>query len=152
VLKPLNFSSRARQLCPRSDQQCIKTNYLVVLAFLMSCVSSQAKQVITNETPEDMLSAQIRSLGFVCDTDSAQPRLGASYQLRNFQQIAGEHPQWVILDQTELSASCPSFVCRVARASQFCLSCIFEARHRSGAFCARDMRGPLMGSIASLWS
>jgi len=39
--------------------------YLVVLAFLMSCVSSQAQQVIANETPEDMLSAQIRSLGFV---------------------------------------------------------------------------------------
>src|SRR5258708_40140299 len=39
--------------------------YLAVLAFLMSCVSSQAQQVIANETPEDMLSAQIRSLGFV---------------------------------------------------------------------------------------
>jgi hypothetical protein len=38
---------------------------LVVLAFLMPCVSSQAQQVIANETPEDMLSAQIRSLGFV---------------------------------------------------------------------------------------
>jgi hypothetical protein len=31
----------------------------------MSCVSSQAQQVIANETPEDVLSAQIRSLGFV---------------------------------------------------------------------------------------
>ena len=44
-----------------------KTNslYLVVLAFLMSCVSSQAQQVTANEIPKDMLSAQIRSLGFV---------------------------------------------------------------------------------------
>ena len=62
----LFFTSEAA-LARGATSNVQKTNslYLVVLAFLMSCVSSQAQQVIANETPEDMLSAQIRSLGFV---------------------------------------------------------------------------------------
>jgi hypothetical protein len=80
VLKPLNFSSRARQLWPEGPPATYKDEIALhgSVAILMSCVSSQAQQVIANETTEDMLSAQIRSLGFVRDTDSARPRMGAS--------------------------------------------------------------------------
>jgi hypothetical protein len=60
------FMSEAA-LARGGDRQRTKTKslYVVVLASLMSCVSSQAQQVIANETTEDMLSAQIRSLGLV---------------------------------------------------------------------------------------